>query len=392
MQNNQKKGNKDEQVLHRRRRNVLLVMSEIALCLVLGIGAVLCQRTLGQLDNSGELDDDVYVEDLYNTGGRQATDEEGNVIQGGQIDLPVSSNTKKFRNILILGVDAREQVDYDDGGINTDVMIVASLNNETGEVKLVSILRDTVLRMENSNRFDKANSQFYSGISDVVSMINRNLGLDISEYVIVNWYGVAVCVNQLGGIEMTIADKKQLSWFNGYLTAVNNSTGLWAPQLKAPGTYIMSGTQVVAYCRIRYGGVNDTGRTSNQREAINKILEKAKKIMKSGDINTVLNVAETGLGNVKTNLKLPEIIYLATNIENYSINGSRQFPVNYTSEESVGSFIAKYGNNLNWPIVANDFAGEVKDLHDYLFGDTGYVPSEFVKQVSYQMYLDRTGQ
>lgn len=53
----------------------------------------------------------------------------------------------------------------------------------------------------------------------------------------------------------------------------------------------MSGTQLVAYCRIRYGGLNDTGRTSNQREAIGKMLEKAKSIVKSGDVGTILNVA-----------------------------------------------------------------------------------------------------
>ena len=93
-----------------------------------------------------------------------------------------------------------------------------------------------------------------------------------------------------------------------------------------------------------------------------------------------------------TNLTLPEIAYLASNVEKYSITGSRQFPMNYTSGESTGNFIAKYGINLNWGIIPNDLAQEVRDLHEFLFNDSNYKVSDFVQKTSYQMYLDRTGQ
>ena len=390
----------DSRVLKRRRRNVLLIMGELALCLVLGIGAVICQRTINKI-HSVDLDDDVYVETLntkpvspssMSKSVIERTDESGSVIDVSEIDIPVYTDTSEYRNFLILGVDTRPD---DAELLNTDVIIIASLNNTTGEIKLVSVLRDTILRMEDGTRkraYDKANQQYYSGISATVSMINRNLGLDIQEYCVVNWYGVCVCINQLGGIEMEIPTETILEYHKGYLRSVCEATGFdyESEVLWRTGMHLMDGPQVVALCRIRYGGLNDTGRTANQREAIGKILEKAKATAKNGEYTKLLNVAETALSNIQTNMTLPEIIFYASDVSRYNMAGSRQFPVNYESREVVGNYMSKYG--IDWPIVANNFEQEVRDLHAFLFPDLEYEPSEFIKQVSWQLYLDRTGQ
>ena len=376
-------------------------MGELALVLILGIGAIICQRTINRIQ-SEELESDVYIETLntkpvepassMSKSIEEVTNSEGEVIDTKEIEIPVYTDTSEYRNFLILGVDTRtDETEL----MNTDVMIIASLNNTTGEVKLVSLLRDTILRMEDGTRkrtYDKANQQYYSGISDTVSMINRNLGLDIQEYCVVNWYGVCVCINQIGGIDMEIKDEKQLEWHQGYLRSVCEATGFdyESELLWRTGMHHMDGPQVVALCRIRYGGLNDTGRTANQREAIGKILEKAKDSAKKGEYTKLLNVAETALSNIKTNMTLPEIIFYASDVGRYSMAGSRQFPVSYTSAEVVGNYMSKYG--IDWPIVANNFEQEVRDLHAFLFPDLEYEPSDFIKQVSWQMYLDRTGQ
>ena len=96
----------------------------------------------------------------------------------------------------------------------------------------------------------------------MVSMLNRNLGLAIDEYVLVNWYSVAVCINQMGGVTLNIPDQTFLTYFNSYLDFTNRATGIWAPELYAPGTYLMTGTQAVAYCRIRSMGINDQSSAS----------------------------------------------------------------------------------------------------------------------------------
>ena len=394
----------DEAGMKRRRRSVIIVMAETVLLLLLAITAY-GTRILTSYDYE-ELSPTIYREtsdEAASKNGSTAapeprttivdeTNEEGVVIGTSVEELPVSTGMSGYRNILLLGLDERSQ-GMEENGVQTDVMMILSINNETGDMKMVSVLRDTIMKMEDgcNTAYNKANHQFtYSGISDTVSMVNRNLGLDIAEYVLVNWYGVAMVVDTLGGIEMTIPNDQILWYFNGYLTDVNEKTGMWSPQLPAPGTYLMRGTQLVAYCRIRYGGYNDTGRTQNQREAVTKMLQKGKDVLAAGEINQVLQAAELGLSSVRTNLTLPEVLYMATELGDYNIVGSSQFPQEYTTSKFVGNYKGKY--NIDDPLVANDFAQEVRNLHQFLFDDPYYEPSDFVKNVSYQMYLDRTGQ
>lgn len=391
----QKKRKREEQ-LKKRRRAVIIVMVEIIMCLLLSITcygvSVLNSYQFEKLDESIYKEETTrQKETVVVTSYVDQTDENGETYQSEvEVTVPPSS-LSGYRNILVLGLDARSQFNFDDGS-NTDVMIIVSINNDTGDIKMVSVLRDTIMKMEDGagHAYDKANAQFtYSGISDTVSMVNRNLGLDIDEYVIVNWYGVATAINQLGGVELTIPNDRILYYFNSYLTFTVDAIGLWGQQLSAPGTYLMNGSQAVAFCRIRYGGYNDDGRTSNQREVIMKMLEKAKGMFNAGQINELLNVAETGLSNVKTNLTLPEILYTATEISDFNIVGSSQFPQEYTTSTYLGHYPAKY--NCLDPLVANDFTQEVKNLHAFLFDDYYYEPSDFIKNISYQMYVDSHG-
>ena len=61
---------------------------------------------------------------------------------------------------------------------------------------------------------------------------------------------------------------------NGYLTEVKQQTGIWSEQLDGSGTYNLTGTQAVAFCRVRYAGLGDVGRTGNQRMIIERCLKK----------------------------------------------------------------------------------------------------------------------
>ncbi len=392
---------KEEAQMKRRRKSVIIVMVEMVMCLALFIGCYFVNLFTSYARE--ELDPSVYREtttarrNVEPTEPRttivEETNEQGEVIGTVEVTIPPDEiSLTGYRNILLLGLDARSQYNMDQG-VQTDVMVIVSINNDTGDIKMASVLRDTILKMEEgtSNRaYDKANSQFaQTGISDTVSMLNRNLGLDINDYVIFNWYGVATCVNQLGGLEVTIPNEMILNYFNGYLTDVNEKTGIWAPQLTTPGTYNMSGTQVVAFCRIRYGGYNDTGRTANQREVIEKAFQKAKALLAAGEISQLLNIAQTGLGNVKTNLNLTEILSMAMDLNSYSMAGSYQFPQNYQTGKYLGNYKAKY--NIDDALCATDFATEVRQLHYFLFNDPYYEPSPFIQNISYQMYLDMNG-
>ena len=413
-----RKKQKEEMKIRKRRRIVLFVMGEMVLFLLLGIvcyGVTILgsyqyealdptiykesvtkapQKTV-PAEPSNENADPGTQEDMPSVS--EQTDAQGQIVSVQEVTLPDEPSATGYRNILIMGLDKGEngeRYSYDDEGRNADVLIVASVNNDTGEIRLASIMRDLILRYEDGTTpypYGKANGQFaYAGLSETVSMINRNFGLDIDEYVTINWYSVAELVNTLGGIEMTIPNEEVLWEFNGYLSEVNEITGIWAPQLQAPGTYVMTGTQVVAFCRIRKaGGYMDFGRTNNQREAIAKIFARAKELAKNGEFSVLLKAARQAVSNIKTNLKPPEIIRLLSEIDSYSMSGSIRIPSNYESDTYVGNIYTKYREKD--VVVATDFQQEVKDLHQFLFGETDYDPSDFIKMISAQMYNDRKG-
>ena len=101
---------------------------------------------------------------------------------------------KGYTSIALVGLDSREG--ELDGDVNSDTMIIASINNDTKKVKLVSIYRDTYLRVgsnsDGENVYNKANSAFCTGGPEkMMTMMNKNLDLNIVDYVTVDFKGVA---------------------------------------------------------------------------------------------------------------------------------------------------------------------------------------------------------
>ena len=394
-----KKKKRREKILKARRKKVLFILAELAVCLTVCIGcyaaSVLTSYEREDLDSSVYKASIDYKETRMETKVVEETDEEGNVIGTKTEEYYYEVPSSGYRNILLLGLDLRSQYSLDIGGAQSDVMMIASINNETGDVKLVSILRDTVMKMEEGSgaEYNKANSQYGNGgISKTVAMINRNLDLDIDDYVVVNWYAVAECVNQLGNIKMTLPDNQSvINAFNGYLTAVVQHTGLGATQIWEPGEYEMNGPQVVAFCRIRYGGLEDSGRAGNTREVISKMLDKAKLLAKEGRFDQLIGVAKTGLSNIKTNMKLVEdILPIIMSVSDYSITDNAQFPQEYITSEKGDGFLGSYYEKYRVldAMAATDFAGEVKALHRFLFNDNSYVPSKYIEEISKQIKID----
>ena len=108
-----------------------------------------------------------------------------------------------YTNFVLFGGDSR--AGKVDGDLNTDTIIIASLNNETREVKLVSVYRDTLLDLTNG-RINKCNGAYAAGgAKQAINMLNMNLDLNIMKYVTVDFGAVAELVDMLGGIEADIS-------------------------------------------------------------------------------------------------------------------------------------------------------------------------------------------
>ncbi len=271
-----------------------------------------------------------------------------------------------YTNVALFGVDSR------DGnlgeGNRTDCIIVASLNNKTKEIKLVSVYRDTLLDLSEGT-YQKCNSAYsYGGPVLAINMLNMNLDLDIQDYVTVDFGAIADAIDLLGGVEIDVTEE-ELPYLNQYLTETANSAGKQSYFIGTAGIQTLDGVQATTYARIRSTAGGDFTRTERQRLVIEKMFEKAR----SADLGTLNAIIDKVFPQVSTSFTLQEILTYATAYSEYKLVGNMGFPQdNYTDLVSgLGSIV-----------VPDDLVSNVTKLHEFLFGTTGYTPSSTVQTVS----------
>lgn len=342
-----------------------------------------------------ELDSDIFVGGQAVVGGQgedeaqAAAAESLSWIRDGEVDLKsISANQDSYRTILLAGVDARDQSSMTKGA-NTDVLMIVSLNERTGGIRLVSVLRDTLMHLISGGRYypdrlyDKANAQnCYTGISDTVSMLNLNLDLDIREYAAVNWLAAASVIDTLGGVEMTVENEEILGYLNGYLAEVNEMTGIHSPQVAGCGTQLLTGTQAVSFCRVRYGGLQDSGRTGHQRELVGAVLKQMKQKLFEHP-SAVMEAVNQAAENIVTNLSFSEIGALAFEAGSFVIEDQCVFPFHYQTDGENGA-ICRATGGVKDALAAVDLTADVEELHRFLYGDNAasYTAPEYVRQIS----------
>ena len=190
-----------------------------------------------------------------------------------------------YRTIALLGIDSRAD-DYGKGN-RSDCIILAVLNQKTKEVNLVSVYRDTYLKITGRNLDKVTHAYSYGGAELALSTLNTNLDLDITEFVTVNFEAVVDCVNSLGGIELNITDE-ELKYINQYVDELNKVTTSTSEHVTQSGKQHVNGIQAVAYARIRYTAGGDYKRTERMRTVIEAMLEKAK-TLNPIELNKVAN-------------------------------------------------------------------------------------------------------
>lgn len=271
-----------------------------------------------------------------------------------------------FKQIALIGLDNRNgSLDFG----NSDTMLVASINNDKKEVKMFSIYRDTFLRV-GDDRFNKANEPYNEGSAGAtLSMINTNLDLAVTDYVVVNFDAVAQLVDDLGGITITMTGDEVVH-MNNYCVETAEKTGRTYQKIEpeVEGTYQLNGVQAVAYARIRMTIGNDFKRTQRQRLVIEKMIEK----MKKKGVTAFSSIANDVFPLVKTNMSKAEIIELGTQMIGYDMAGTGGFPFEHVEVEVEGLDA----------VVPVTLENNVKELHAWLFNKENYEPSETVKSIS----------
>ena len=299
-----------------------------------------------------------------------------------------------YTNIALFGVDKRAE---DEGAYgNSDTAIIASINNDTKEVRLVSLYRDTYMRVDEDEYgngiYNKCNSAYLrGGPMQAVNMMNTNMDLDIENYVAVDFSAMATVVDCLGGLDIPMS-YEEIEHMNNHCVETSQQTGMDYTPIEKPdpapedqsqilGTYHLNGVQVTAHCRIRQTASGDQGRTERQRLVLDLLAEKAK----SAGLTTLNDIVDQVFPLIQTNFSKSQLIRLGTSILTYSMGENTGFPVDYVM-----------GGDLTVPVTGLDciipttLETNVKYLHEFLFSDEDYQPSETVT-IRSDFVVDRTG-
>ena len=271
-----------------------------------------------------------------------------------------------YTNFVLFGGDSRHgDVDKD---LNTDSIIIVSLNNETKEIKMVSVYRDTLLDLTNGS-IQKCNSAYSrGGATQAINMLNMNLDLNIQKYVTVDFGAVVDVIDMLGGIEVDVSEAEWKA-VNKYIDETGSVAGKKANHLTHAGVQLLDGVQATTYARIRKGVGDDYARTERQRLVIQLAFEKALK----SDLVTLNKIIDAVFPKVATNLTMSEILGYAKSITKYKIGETSGFPIERGSSTIPGKGSCVYPVTLKKNVTL---------LHEFLFGETDYQPSSKVVSIS----------
>lgn len=283
------------------------------------------------------------------------------------ISEEAKDSLKGYRNIALLGIDSRAD-DYGTGN-RSDCIIIASINEKTKEVKLLSVYRDTYVYVtENGNKkLDKITHAYsYGGAQNTLKSLNEALDLNITEYVTVNFDAVIAAVNALNGVEIDITSE-ELKYINDYIDATSQSSGVKSSHLSKAGRQTVDGVQAVAYSRIRYTAGGDYKRTERMRTVVTAMAKKAK-TLSIGQLN---KLADEILPRVSKNIENNDIIALIPSALSFDIIESLGWPYNVKGITTTA-----------WYGVPVTLESNVIRLHKELFGQEDYKVSETVKEMN----------
>lgn len=293
-------------------------------------------------------------------------------IKTNDIAMDAEENMKGYWTIAIFGVDARDNAI--EKSTNSDVIIICNVNRDTGEIKLVSVYRDSYLNINDSGSYTKINQAYFvGGPKQAVEALNRNLDLQIQDYMTFNWKAVANAIDVLGGVDIELS-KAEFFYINSFITETVKATGIGSHQLKQAGMNHLDGVQAVAYGRLRLMDT-DYARTERQRKIIAQAFEKSKK----ADFQTLYTLIGTVFPQVSTSIGVDDLVSNARNISKFHLGETTGFP-QARGDANMGKKGAV--------VVPATLESNVIELHKFLFGDEDYTPSEIVKKISAKISSD----
>lgn len=218
-------------------------------------------------------------------------------------ELEVYDNYKKIKNIALFGIDSA------DGVGRSDSMMIATVDPVHDKLKITSLMRDSYVNIDGYG-YDKLNHAYAFGGPELsIKTINQTFGLNIEDFVAVDFASLPKIIDILGGIELDIT-YDELQYINGYIDDINSKDGTYSPHISYAGPQHVDGVQALAYSRIRYTAGGDYERTRRHRTVLEQLFNKALTVSLT-QYTTIINQI---LPYVKTNLGATDILSLAIKV------------------------------------------------------------------------------
>lgn len=266
-------------------------------------------------------------------------------VYGNTPIYKVEQKDPNIVNILVIGTDSRD-VTRERG--RSDAMIIVSYNLRTSSIKMVSILRDSLVPIEghNWNRINAAYS--FDGVGLAINTVNEIFDLDIQRFVVIDFNGVKDFINEIGGVDIELT-QAEVDYFN--------RTGALCMPIKV-GVNHMSGAPALTYMRTRKVD-NDFGRTERQRKVIEIV---AAKIINEKSIPEMYELADFAFKLIKTNIPLTDIMGVIPSIvRNGTALNMQSQHVPYSD-----SYVYKYYNGM--AIVSYDIDEAARRINAFIYG------------------------
>lgn len=284
------------------------------------------------------------------------------------LDAETKDLLSGYTTIAFFGVDNRSNGNYESG--NSDSIMICNINNDTKEVKIVSVYRDTMMDVDGSGKLRKCNYAYnHGGVEESIEMLNRNLDLNIQKYVAVDFYALADAIDSVGGITLPEPiTAEEAKYTNEYVPEVAFVVGKERTEV-TEGQTELNGVQAVSYCRVRYTAGGDFKRASRQRTVLQALITK----VKGSNIVELNSLVDHVLPNVSTNLTEKNILGMAAAMQEYELVDSHGFPF----DMKTGTF-GKIGS-VDVPCTLET---NTSKLYEFLFDDTTHVASNQLKSIS----------
>lgn len=288
------------------------------------------------------------------------------------IDGKVGADLRDYRNILIAGID---------NGNRSDMLIVLSINKNTGDAKMFTVSRDTYMQIAHGDTvtigehdvvFCKCNRAFEIGDKyDLMKELNRHLDLNIKEFIGVDWPCTADLVDALGGVECDIESEAMLDAIN---TLITNSSVGYAEPISGTGMQKLTGWQTVHYLRVRkFEGGSAAVREERNRGFLNSLYNRAKDM----SIDEIAEIYDDIADELDTNMSRDTLTETLVQLESASITDIGGWPFELKMRWEPDKF-------MNYK-VPQTLSSNVTELHEKLFDQAGYEPSATVQDLNDQI-------